>query len=770
MNKLYVLVVLSLVLLSPVSLMGEVADSLEIKKAVVNNPAELLRGEISGVRVSATDGSLNGASSVFIRGLNTIRGDSQPLWIVDGIVVSNYTGITIPDYTGDSYAPARNNFAWIDPYEIESIEVLKDLSVTAKYGIQGANGVIIVKSRSAASGSHNIHFSSAAEVDFLPKVGEAFRNGFAHRYDIGVNGLMGSNSRYNISGFFKQHTGNVKDSDSHTGGLTFNYETKASDVFHFGMNTYLAYGQSSSTGGVNYIGLPSTMIVSRYPDAFFHDSVSGWLKDYDDDILDYRALNSMWLTIIILPNLHFKLSGDVDYQNQTRYLWFGEGTSFGARVDGISGIINNSLINYNGRGVLSYFKNINVKHHIEADLSLDLNGYLNRSNSMRGSSFDLPYLRSKGLSASKSNNDIRKFTNKNNVVGALAHIGYDYEGIAGLDASIRCDRNLRFDDKALWYPGLEAYLDLGKLFFSPNGAVSSLKLHAGFGVAGRENVVPYEWIGAYISPVPSILEGTERWYDGMNRLLSREYTFGTRALLLGGRLDLSANYFDKTTEDTFMTVNFGKSIDSLWMDAPHWTIKERRASTIHNSGLEIDLKAQIVRTDDIDWYLNCCATRHLNVSISLDSLDVLESRISGGLFRHTDFTRTVPKYYAGLGSAFRIRAFTFDMSFSAAGGFDIINANKTMETWKNVITEDCYEKGDYLRLDHIAVSYNVPLRAKWIRSFKVHLAAHNLFTLTGYSGWNPDVNCFGPSVRSYGVDYGSFPLSRSMVVGLSVNF
>ena len=64
MNSFNKLAVLSLVLLSPVLAMGAEADSLEIKKAVVNNPAELLRGEISGVRVSATDGSLNGMSSV----------------------------------------------------------------------------------------------------------------------------------------------------------------------------------------------------------------------------------------------------------------------------------------------------------------------------------------------------------------------------------------------------------------------------------------------------------------------------------------------------------------------------------------------------------------------------------------------------------------------------------------------------------------------------------------------------------------------------------
>ena len=110
------------------------------------------------------------------------------------------------------------------------------------------------------------------------------------------------------------------------------------------------------------------------------------------------------------------------------------------------------------------------------------------------------------------------------------------------------------------------------------------------------------------------------------------------------------------------------------------------------------------------------------------------------------------------------------MKFSGVAGFDVINANRTLETWKNVITESCIEKGDYLRLEHIGVSYDVPLSVRWIRNLKVNLAAYNVFTLTGYSGWNQDVNCFGDTVRSYGIDYGSFPLSRALVVGLSVNF
>jgi trans-2-enoyl-CoA reductase len=80
------------------------------------------------------------------------------------------------------------------------------------------------------------------------------------------------------------------------------------------------------------------------------------------------------------------------------------------------------------------------------------------------------------------------------------------------------------------------------------------------------------------------------------------------------------------------------------------------------------------------------------------------------------------------------------------------------------------EKGDYFRLDHLSLAYDIPVKVKWMQTLRVNLAAHNLFTVTDYSGWNPDVNSFGVNARSYGVDYGSFPLRRSVVLGINLRF
>lgn len=145
-----------------------VTDTLGTVKAVAKTPAELLKGEVSGVRISSIDGNSNGELNVNVRGLNTLRGDSQPLWIVDGAVIGNSVnqnlnafflsggynsaGIALPDYSERSYISPLGNFGWLNPYEIESIEIVKDMSAASRYGITGANGVIIVRTRKAVSG------------------------------------------------------------------------------------------------------------------------------------------------------------------------------------------------------------------------------------------------------------------------------------------------------------------------------------------------------------------------------------------------------------------------------------------------------------------------------------------------------------------------------------------------------------------------------------------------------------------------------------------
>ena len=762
---------------------GDVAmDSLGIRKAVSRTPASIISGEISGVRVSSLDGSLDGVRSVTIRGLNTLRGDSQPVWIVDGAVISssafeNRDLFFRSDYSGRGYTSPKNNMGWLNAYEIESVQVIKDMSAAARYGVLGANGVVIVTTRKAVAGEHNVHLNSNAGVDFRPKGGDAFRCGFFHNHDIGIDGVLGSNSAYKISGFFRSNDAAVKREQDRSMGVALAFETRANRTFKFGLHSFLNYDMASSSYGTNYIGGTSAMIVSRYPDSFAVDTVNGWIKDYDDDSEAMRSVSSMYLQIDFLPGFFFKLSGGLDYQNQNRIVWFGESTAFGHEANGAAGVLNNSLLNYNTRGELNFARNIAVNHHFELGLAVEYLGYFNRTNAMCASNFDLPNLRGRGLSASTGGKRIRKFATPYSDLGYSASLKYDFKGLFGVEGVFRQDRNLRHRTGPLSSPAASAFVDFRKMFFPSSAVVSALRLSGGYGVAGREMPLPYEYLGYYMLDVPSIPSQADYYFNGINLLRSREYNAGINVGFLSDRFSLGVKYYNKSTEDSFTVLNGLKILaGNLYDQAKAWTPEQERCTSVANSGFELDAELGLVRTGRVRWNVSANVARNINRIVSIDARDAVGASIIKGLFLASQQEgesvsgNCIPKIHGGLGSRLDVGGFTLDIKFSGAADFDILNANNILKAVDNTITANLFERGDYLRLDHIGASYSIPLKSRFIKELRVNAAGHNLVTFTKYSGWNPDVNSFGIYARSAGVDYGSYPLARTFVLGVNLKF
>ncbi len=120
----------------------------EMMKKVPTNILQGLKGQAAGVVVSAQDGSPDANSAVQIRGVATINGDTKPLYVIDGVVVGKDA-----------------NF--LNPSDVENIEILKDASATAIYGSAGANGVIMVTTKHGAVGSARINFTADFGVQNL---------------------------------------------------------------------------------------------------------------------------------------------------------------------------------------------------------------------------------------------------------------------------------------------------------------------------------------------------------------------------------------------------------------------------------------------------------------------------------------------------------------------------------------------------------------------------------------------------------------------------
>src|SRR5690606_8781748 len=125
-------------------------------------------GNVSGVRVANTSGNPNEAPQIFIRGVGTWVGDSQPLYVVDGQIIEPPRAGNEDEISGMGLNDPPNLFNLINPNDIASITVLKDASSAAVYGSRGANGVILITTKKGAVGAPTVEFNARAGVQNIP--------------------------------------------------------------------------------------------------------------------------------------------------------------------------------------------------------------------------------------------------------------------------------------------------------------------------------------------------------------------------------------------------------------------------------------------------------------------------------------------------------------------------------------------------------------------------------------------------------------------------
>ncbi|WP_349352035.1 SusC/RagA family TonB-linked outer membrane protein [Flagellimonas sp. MMG031] len=128
----------------------------EFNGGVIASPEQLIQGKTAGVQITQASGEPGAGVNLRIRGSNSIRSNNNPLFVVDGIPLSGES--TTPsggDVINGSNA-TRNPLNFINPNDIESMSILKDASATAIYGSRGANGVVIITTKSGRAGSGGV--------------------------------------------------------------------------------------------------------------------------------------------------------------------------------------------------------------------------------------------------------------------------------------------------------------------------------------------------------------------------------------------------------------------------------------------------------------------------------------------------------------------------------------------------------------------------------------------------------------------------------------
>ena len=129
-----------------------VVSSDDFNKGVISSPEQLIQGKTAGVQITQSSGEPGAGINVRIRGTASVRSNNNPLFVVDGVPLAAGDTEAEGSDIGAGASSAKNPLSFLNPNDIASVSILKDASATAIYGSRGANGVIIITTKSGQSG------------------------------------------------------------------------------------------------------------------------------------------------------------------------------------------------------------------------------------------------------------------------------------------------------------------------------------------------------------------------------------------------------------------------------------------------------------------------------------------------------------------------------------------------------------------------------------------------------------------------------------------
>lgn len=321
---------------------------------------QMINGRAAGVQVIGNEGNMGSGISVKIRGTNTLRGNNEPLYVIDGVIITTAGEDASSTVNANDVSENQNGLNGLNPRDIESIEVLKDASATAIYGSRGANGVILITTKKGKKGKTNIDaFYSASlseiskKLDVLNGVeyaqyqnerfllngdmpqyyidgdqvygieGDsifpepydqvnwqdwAYKMAVTHNAGLSISGGSEKGTFY-ASGSFNDQQGLTENTRLQSGTMRMNMTRNISKKLKFDANSTLFYstGQFAQNGsklGANGSFVKSTVTYSPLVGADIEDFYTdlglsnpySWIEDYQETADEFKAILSMALT------------------------------------------------------------------------------------------------------------------------------------------------------------------------------------------------------------------------------------------------------------------------------------------------------------------------------------------------------------------------------------------------------------------------------------------------------------------------------------------
>ncbi len=326
----------------------------DFNKGVISSPEQLIQGKSAGVQITQSSGEPGGGVNIRIRGTSSVRGNNSPLYVVDGVPLSSGDVTPGGGDNGRGASAARNPLNFLNPNDIASIDILKDASATAIYGARGANGVVLITTKSGRGRKHQVEFSTNLSVsrmanrfdllnaeEYLQAVtdlgnqpinggqdtdwqDEISRTAFSHRHDLSY-GNSHKTGNYRASLSYDDQQGVIRNSglERYTGRLNVN-QNFLKDKLHFAGQLTLSRINDQQAPITDAAGAQSDLLGAAYtinptlpadPDEQPEGDITNplsQLKYIQDNTTTDRSLINLSLGYDILPGLNFKVNTGFD--------------------------------------------------------------------------------------------------------------------------------------------------------------------------------------------------------------------------------------------------------------------------------------------------------------------------------------------------------------------------------------------------------------------------------------------------------------------------
>lgn len=868
--------------------------SKDFNKGLVTSPTQLIQGRVSGVSITNNGGEPGGGVTIRVRGSNSIRSGQDPLYVVDGVPldVSSDQQPSGANVAGVGSNGSKNPLNFLNPDDIESIDVLKDASATAIYGARGANGVIMVTTKKGVEGQSKVSYSAYASMSDLPKQypmlsasryrdfakekgvtiedggadtnwqDEIFRTALSHNHNLSIGGGF-KNGSYRASIGYQNQEGIVERTgmEKYTGRFYISQKAFNNRLqVEAGLTATRTNDQRvpiGESGGFEGDVLLSALKVNpTYP--IYQDDGSYFQKSKDvrnpvaminltdDNTQTDRLLANITGTLDIWKELKYKMNVAFDEmkasrkvtQDQELIYLTDKGTVDINNVEASSFLIENYL---------TYNFNINKNNRFNLLAGHSYQKFRNYRYGMSENGFNvdnIDYIYDLALGKYKQIEGNSNIT-VNELQSFFGRINYNLMDKYLLTANFRADGSTKFgaNNKYGFFPSAAvAWRMSEEAFIKKLNVFDNLKFRLSWGITGNQEIpnkisqimLATNGGGAILDGGTTVVPGiTLKRTPNPNLKWERteQFDLGLDFAFFNNRLSGTIDLFSKVTRDVLLEVYSISPAPTpkVWTNVPDMKIV--------NKGIEIGLNGIIIDKKDWMWSVGANFSSIKNEVKSLPMSSITTGKPSGpgidgftsqviksgypiGTFWGYNFLgfdeagkslyeldengkkvekcigNAQPDFSLNFNTNLSWKQFDLSLFFNSVVGNDVYNnlanvldnmtlfskgfnttenATHLPEAMDNVLdySSRYIEDGSYLRLSSATLGYTVPLKSKkWISSMRLTLTGNNLFVITGYSGYDPEVNAGRTTdgVPSLGIGWTSYPMARSFSFGVSVDF